>query len=176
MVYSDGPHPPDGTAYTVQVDFAGFTAQDDNNNDGFADCAYRDVVISGSDCDDLDPNLGGTDLDGDGYSICDGDCNDLEATLSPADIDGDGFSSCSGDCDDLDYTDMIDPDDDGFSTCEGDCNTFSAQTYPNALEHLNDGIDQSCDGSDLVAQVVAGDEVSCAIDVEGHISCWGRET
>ena len=24
------------------------------------------MVISGSDCDDLDPNLGGTDLDGDG--------------------------------------------------------------------------------------------------------------
>ena len=36
---------------------------------------------------------------------------------------------------------MIDPDDDGFSTCEGDCNT--AQTYPNALEHLNDGIDRA---------------------------------
>jgi len=44
----------------------------------------------------------------------------------------------------------IDNDEDGFSLADGDCNDNDASVYPGAQEILGDGIDQDCDGSDLV--------------------------
>ena len=43
-----------------------------------------------------------TDVDEDGYSVCDGDRDDLNGSITPEDLDGDGVSSNDGDCDDGD--------------------------------------------------------------------------
>ena len=46
--------------------------------------------------------------------------------------------------------DDIDDDGDGFSENEGDCDDTDPSIFPNASEIENDGIDQDCDGADLV--------------------------
>jgi formylglycine-generating enzyme required for sulfatase activity len=92
----------------------------DDDADGFAS-----TDSGGTDCDDTDPMLGGSDLDGD----CDGiltesDCDDGDATVGGSDLDGD----CDGipteeDCDDEDASlgipDVDDPDCDGVATHAG---------------------------------------------------------
>ncbi|MCP4353308.1 MAG: SUMF1/EgtB/PvdO family nonheme iron enzyme [Desulfobacterales bacterium] len=44
----------------------------------------------------------------------------------------------------------IDIDGDGYKETQGDCNDNDASVYPGAGEILNDGIDQDCNGSDLI--------------------------
>jgi len=43
-----------------------------------------------------------------------------------------------------------DDDGDGFSEFQGDCNDSNQNIHPGAVEVCGDGIDQDCDGSDLV--------------------------
>ncbi len=114
------------------------------------------------DCDDSDPTLNILDSDGDGFSSCDGDCDDTDENLSPIDQDGDGLSTCDGDCNDFDQAIGVeDQDGDGFSNCTTDCNDSDAGIYPGQLEVMNDGIDQDCDGTDLIGltadMLVAGE-------------------
>ena len=68
---------------------------------------------------------------------------------------------------------MSDFDNDGFSSCQGDCDNYDRWTHQNAVEELNDEIDQSCDGMDLEAKVVASENATCAIDIFGDVQCWG---
>ena len=94
----------------------------DSDDDGYGDNNPPAGVEAGEDCDDNDPNLAGTDVDGDGFSLCEDDCNDNDpytfpgaaqntsGTLCMTDIDDDGYASsnpASGaiagtDCDDND--------------------------------------------------------------------------
>ncbi|MEC8381074.1 MAG: MopE-related protein [Myxococcota bacterium] len=164
LLFSDGPNPVDGLAFSYAIDFEVY---DDPL------CAMRTMVVSGSDCNDSDPTVGGFDLDQDGFSACSGDCDDNNPDLTDLDSDGDGYSSCDGDCDDSDPLDMSDFDNDGYSACQGDCDNYDRWTYKNALEDINDGVDQSCDGVDLEAKVVASENATCAIDIFGELSCWG---
>lgn len=101
------------------------------------------------------------DSDRDGYDAeggsCGGDdCDDTNSEINPGaeDVCGDGIDQdCSGD-DEL-CPDCTDDDGDGWgvgATCpaEQDCDDTSADIYPTAEERCGDGIDQDCDGEDLL--------------------------
>jgi N-acetylneuraminic acid mutarotase len=87
-------------------------------------------VANNDDCDDTDPNIGA-------------------ATLWYADKDGDGYgdqedslASCSQPA--------------GYVADNTDCNDNDNTIYPGAPEIPNDGIDQNCDGEDLVEDAFQG--------------------
>ena len=116
-------------------------------------------TINDGDCDDTDAGIhpDATDTCGDGI---DQDCDGSDLTC-PEDIDndGDGFTENQGDCDDADpqvYPDYTgacidhDKDNDGFTADDGDCNDTDASVFPGASDICGDGIDQDCDGSDLL--------------------------
>ena len=52
-----------------------------------------------------------------------------------------------------------DIDDDGWSVGELDCDDAAATVYPGAAEVADDGIDQDCDGADLVSTPLTVDEL-----------------
>ncbi len=137
----------------------------DQDCNGFEVC-YIDNDGDGSPGDLLlldSPNLG---CDGPGEGTSAPDCDDADAQVFPGalevagdgvDEDCDGFEACFGDSDGDGYG--IDPElisvnlgCDGLaeSSVNTDCDDADPTRYPNAPEIIGDGIDQDCDGSDLV--------------------------
>ncbi len=98
------------------------------------------------------------DNDGDGYDS-DIDCDDTDATVYPG-----APELCDGkdnDCDlQIDEGLSTDADGDGhytLSSCASphdDCDDTDPTIYPGATEICGDGIDQDCDGSDLLCDEV----------------------
>ena len=144
----------------------------DADGDGYSLCGPDGVASSGDeDCDDNDPLLSAADADADGFSSCFGDCDDssfnthpgadelcdgLDNDCSPAteagagetDEDGDGDLACE-DCDDDDASITgTDIDQDGSSPCDGDCAEGNPTIHPFAVDPIDTGIDQNCDGID----------------------------
>jgi len=116
-----------------------------------------------------------SDHDGDGYSIAQGDCDEADPGRSPdaAEVCGDGLDQ---DCDGSLICDggSVDGDGDEYgSEASGgtDCDDAHADAHPGGTEICNDGIDQDCDGADLVCPddmvlIVAGDFIRGSIDLE----------
>jgi len=100
-----------------------------------------------------------TDVDGDGFTVCEGDCNDLDPAVHPG-----ATEICDGqdsDCDGDRPADEADSDYDGFRICAGDCFDQVTSAHPGAPELCN-GQDDNCDGLVPVDEVDADGDGYCA--------------
>lgn len=133
--------------------------QDRNTHPGAMErCGnMRDDDCSAGDLPCL-PNCTDNDSDGFGQGAgCRGlDCNDTNESINPlqSELCGDGVDQ---DCDGNDLAcpiNCVDNDRDGFGqgdNCLGpDCNDANPNINPGAVEIIGDGVDQDCDGRDLI--------------------------
>ncbi len=115
------------------------------------------ILCGGTDCDDMDADYEGLDLDGDGVSTCgpdavagttDDDCDDDNADVYPG--ADEWCDLVDNDCDT--YVDAVDPDfqldydGDGYDAldCGGtDCNDDNAHAFPEAV--TTSGWNRECD-------------------------------
>jgi hypothetical protein len=126
----------------------------DSDGDTIANCIDNCPTIANT--NQLDSDNDGTGNACDSYicvptgaEICDGidnDCNgaideDLMNTYFP-DSDADGFGSA------LTLASCTQPE--GYVANNADCNDTDAAVNPNGIEVAYDGIDQNCDGTDLI--------------------------
>ncbi len=155
----------------------------DQSGDVDGDTFISEGCIGGDDCDDNNASVfpGAFDNDGDGYDVCadcydlggdnsefvnpgltevcaDGLDNDCDGDFDNLDGDGDGFVStdcfAGDDCDDTDaaINPQTDADGDGFNACT-DCDDTDALVFPGTTEVCDDGVDQNCNGADLLGDV-----------------------
>ncbi|MCB9677710.1 MAG: putative metal-binding motif-containing protein [Alphaproteobacteria bacterium] len=135
--------------------YADFDGDDhgDPNNPLFSNnlnCNQPNESWDGLDCDDTDPNVGpgnteqpldGVDQDCDGWELC------------YEDADQDGYGGPAGN---IVLAQSVACDSNGGSTNTWDCDDTDALTHPGAVEQPGDGVDQSCDGSEV-----------CYVDLDG---------
>ena len=100
------------------------------------------------DCDDSDPliNPDGTEACDGEDNDCDGEVDEEDAIDQPtwyADADGDGFGDPASSTTACDQPS-------GYTTDTQDCDDTDASVAPGAPEIAYDGVDQDCDGADLV--------------------------
>jgi hypothetical protein len=165
-----GPYPvdDDGDGYTDDVDcddsdpytYPGAAPSDngsacmrDFDGDGYGDESASGDVIPGTDCDDSDASInpGAIETTDDGI---DQDCNGADMISCYVDADMDGYGSMieepvkapDGSCD------MVQNESDNML----DCDDAEASINPDAEEIPDDGIDQDCDGEDLVSTCCVG--------------------
>ena len=105
-------------------------------------CTGANVSLLDDDCDDNNAAAypGAAEIPGD---LADNDCDGFELCFD--DLDGDGF----GDTNTL-VSANVACDGPGESVLNTDCDDGDLDIYPGAPEILSDGIDQDCDGFDLV--------------------------
>jgi hypothetical protein len=81
---------------------------------------------------------------------------------APATIAGTAsFDLCSNEPPDLT---QLDNDNDGYTIAEGDCNDSDPDYHPTAVEICGDGLDQDCDGEDLVCPPLDNDGDGYSVD------------
>ena len=134
-----------GTLNNITADplFRNFSDDGDWTNDDFRlDTASPGIDSAAADCPD----------------------HDLIGVPRPQDGDGDGVYRC--DMGAYEWG-MIDEDGDGWYLDGGDCDDTDPEIHPDAEDIPYDGIDQDCDGSDLVD--VDGD--GYAADHQGGLDC-----
>ena len=149
----------------------------DADGDGFGDgaaggeaCDPRPgLTLTGGDCNDADPDISPA-----GQEVCDSlgvdeDCDGLVDDLDPTVIGGSEYP--------------LDLDEDGYAgdtvglaceppeVVEGDCDDDDPSRWPGAAEIADDGIDQNCDGSDLVVSY-AGGGCGCEATAAGPVAGW----
>ncbi len=115
----------------------------DSDGDGYS---------AGSDCDDSNP-----DINSAADEVCDGvdnNCDSLvdESTAIDAatwyiDVDEDGYGE-----DSAVFNQQACSAPDGYVDNADDCSPFDPTSYPGGTEIAGDGIDQDCDGSDLISE------------------------
>lgn len=101
-------------------------------------------VADSSDCDDSNPTVypGAMELCDELDNNCDGNTDEGLATYTLfEDLDSDGFGSEVS----VEYCDSVVV---GYSLISGDCNDANSTIYPGAMEVLDNGIDENCDGMD----------------------------
>jgi hypothetical protein len=107
-------------------------------------CSTAGLTAVGGDCADTQSAVypGAPELYGDGV---DQDCDGADTVVCYLDEDGDGWGGVDtelevdGDCGDADQAEVT-----------GDCDDTDAGRSPGLVEVLSDGIDQDCDGYDLL--------------------------
>ena len=180
----DGTRVDDTTVASTDADCddAGETNRDGLSGDcNDADAAYFPGAVE-TDC--LDPNdyncdgsVGYADEDGDTFAACE-ECDDLNALINPngTEVCNDLDDNCDGavDVDAIDAsTWYADADGDSYgneevvtASCDQpdnfvvdstDCDDADGTSHPGGEEVANDGIDQDCDGEDLIDTGDTGD-------------------